>query len=312
MTINMGIEMSYIFSAFRIFLTILIFDFFLLESDRILRISFLFFRWTIVTNSFLILLGILFPSVQDIVYSITGQPPEFFRFSGFLGSFQIHSFLVLLYLWFAPPPSFLLSSALALSCLFTSRSILPLVLSSFVFQNLYIFCGTQVERYSLKITRKSILTFLIISCLICYVLGSTDLASNTSKYMQSRLFTLIDFSNTSISSSIDDNIRLLNLPFNISTLFGFGMPRFLAISGFDSFYTRWIFGVGILVFAFLEILKITLCFRVTSKFELSFLYYIIFLFVDLKGDMILTTLPLIFILLFSEKARRQKLKSLRF
>ena len=163
---------------------------------------------------------------------------------------------------------------------FTSRSILPLVFIVFTFLVFSKINLSSFKKLTFRFRFSIIFLSILFASLCCYLFIATDFLSVLSLYFNERLITILQLDDSGIQGSINDNVRLTNLPLNLESFFGLGNYRFSSnLSGGDSFYTRWIFGVGYFVLIPLEILKIVLLSHIFQTY-ISILFYVISIYLE--------------------------------
>ena len=117
-----------------------------------------------------------------------------------------------------------------------------------------------------------------------------------SKFIELRIFTLFNLSDSSALDTISTYDKFLDYDGFLDNIFGTNIPRFEVGGGRDPFFTRWYFGAGLITLILLELIKIILAIAIIPSNICSFYFYILFLYTDLKGDMVLTFFPLIYLL----------------
>lgn len=282
--INSYQDFSYFISALRIFLTfILLFS--LIRHRKILLLIRGGITSCIIFNAILITINLFFPSLTEKISQITNEPNEFFRFSAFWGSYQLPSFLYILHLtlirplprlhWFGFTSSVFLSRSLFIPTLFLGLNRLVRLLS----------------RSSVKYRFTYLILFLLTGSI--FVTLSYEYLS---KFIELRIFTLFNLSDSSALDTISTYDKFLDYDGFLDNIFGTNIPRFEVGGGRDPFFTRWYFGAGLITLILLELIKIILAIAIIPSNICSFYFYILFLYTDLKGDMVLTFFPLIYLL----------------
>ncbi len=246
--------------------------------------------WFLLFNSILIILNFLIPEIGSTIRPITKESYELFRFSAFWGSFQLPSYIFIIQsLFFQKLPRFHYLSLL--SSLALSRSLLPIVFLVNIFRYLPNFLNK-------KLLKKIILLILfgIFSSLFIYIIF-TDF----SLYFEENLVKLFMLQDYSLETTLSEYRNIFQFDGILDNLFGRNYARFTEYGGADSFYTRWFIGSGFLTLLSLELIKLRLAFTLTlNKFRSCFLY-LFMIYVDMKGELILTSVALIFILAIYNK-----------
>ena len=296
--------LEYTFSSMRIFLEIniliLIFSYYKKTPFYIVNL----FKYFLIFNSIII----LFAALGDIAFgtqittyfrSFTGEPPEFLRFSGLVGHFQLPAFLFSLFLVFGQKYidyRFILINILA--GLLLSRSL-------FLFNILILLLNYP------KVAIRTIITVITLVFMLD-LSGLSEITTIIYKYLELRFF--VFFGGIQADSSAKDTLStywLFNYySYDLSKLmFGEHLERFSPRGGRDPYYTRWLVGGGLVILVLLETLKVKLAHLLTKGSSLNFVVGIsLFTFSDLKGDMTLTmfVIPLILAFIFMGMMHRAK------
>jgi len=287
-------DLSDIFSILRIFFTFLIF-YFARDFLKFNKIVINFISFLLIFNSVLIVINFFYSDLGILIRSFTKEQYVFFKFSAFWGNYQLPSYLYITQLLFIRPLpklhniSFLASLAL-------SRSLLPVILGLYFLRILKIFRNKSFYGKLIMLFFLGIFIFIFISLMY----------ETLNEYFQTQLLSILRYEDSSQVRTIDSNFRRLNSFQNIFvSLFGNNLSRFESfadvIEGGDSFYTRWFLGSGLITTILLESVKINLAFSLFLNKYMGFLFYIFMAYADFKGELILTSLALVYTLAIYNK-----------